>query len=44
MEMGKDPAEELLKLIERVRDFKLELDDLESFLQRVRLACSHDSY
>lgn len=44
MEMGKDPAEELLKLIERVKDFKVDLDDKETFLQRVRLACSHDSY
>ena len=44
MEMGKDPAEELLKLIERVKDSMIELDDTETFLQKVRLACSHDSY
>lgn len=44
MEMGKDPAEELLKLIERVKDFMIELDDTETFLHKVRLACSHDSY
>lgn len=44
MEMGKDPAEELLKLIERVKDFQCELEDKETFLQKVRLACSHDSY
>lgn len=44
MEMGRDPAEELLKLVDRVKDFKIDLDDTETFLQKVRLACSHDSY
>jgi hypothetical protein len=44
LELGKDPAEELKALIDRVKDFTIELEDREGFLQRVRMACSHDSY
>lgn len=44
MEMGKDPAEELQKIYDRIKDLNQDFDDLETFLQKVRLACSHDSY
>lgn len=44
LELGADPTEGLQTLINNVMDTKTELDDTETFLQKVRLVCSHDSY
>ena len=44
MELGTDPVAELEKLIVKIKDFNTPIEDTEAFLQKVRLACTHDSY
>lgn len=44
LEMGADPTEGLITIINNILDMKTELEDTEAFLQKVRLICSHDSY
>ena len=43
MELGTDPVAELEKLIVKIKDFNTPIEDTEAFLQKVRLACTHDS-
>lgn len=42
--VGVDPCDELLKLYDRAKDIGIQLDDLDTFLQKVKLACARDNY